>query len=119
MSQEKFTFKDLSSFIAQQLKDAQQLSQLDTYIRNYKFVLFIFGLIILYIYNAQNVERLIIQSDKLRNQIKEMRFEFLTTKSELMFKSNQSEIAKKLEIYGIKESTVPPNKIVVEDGSEY
>ena len=37
----------------------------------------------------------------------------MTAKSELMYKSKQSEVAKMVEEMGLKELTAPPYKIVV------
>jgi hypothetical protein len=37
----------------------------------------------------------------------------MTSKSELMFKSKQSEVAKMIEAAGLKELSKPPYKIVV------
>ena len=48
------------------------------------------------------------------NAMKEKRAEYISTKSKLMYYSNQSEVAKALELYQIKESTRPPFKIVVQ-----
>jgi hypothetical protein len=42
----------------------------------------------------------------------------MTSKSELMFKSKQSEVAKMVEATGLKELSKPPYKIVV-DKDEY
>ena len=47
---------------------------------------------------------------KLKKELKELRFEHITTKSDFMYISKQSEVARKLDTMGIKESTVPPQK---------
>jgi hypothetical protein len=47
---------------------------------------------------------------KLKKELKELRFEHITTKSDFMYISKQSEVARKLDSLGIKESTVPPQK---------
>jgi len=46
----------------------------------------------------------------LKRELKELRFEHITTKSDFMYISKQSEVAKKLDSLGVKESTVPPQK---------
>ena len=46
----------------------------------------------------------------LKRELKELRFEHITTKSDFMYSSKQSEVARKLDSLGIKESTVPPQK---------
>ncbi len=77
------------------------------------FVFFLTGLIILYIANGYVAERTIRNIDKTNKEIKEMRAEYISAKTELMVKSKQTEVAASLEPYGIKESTMAPKKIVV------
>ncbi|MFZ4740061.1 MAG: FtsL-like putative cell division protein [Bacteroidales bacterium] len=47
---------------------------------------------------------------KLKKELKELRFEHITMKSDFMYISKQSEVSRKLDSLGIKESTVPPQK---------
>ena len=42
--------------------------------------------------------------------------DYTTLKADLMFSSKQSEVARKVKPYGLKESLTPPYKIVVEKG---
>jgi len=58
------------------------------------------------------------QVNKLSSQIKEFRSEYISTKSDLMFVSKQSEVAKSAEKLGLKEPIVPPMKIVVDTTKE-
>ncbi len=75
------------------------------------FLLFIAFLAVIYIGNTYYAEKIIRQNEELQNELKELKFEYINTKSKLMQKSRQSEIAKSLAGRGIKESTVPPKKI--------
>jgi hypothetical protein len=77
------------------------------------FIMFMSFLAFIYITNSYYAEKNIRKIDKISQELKELRSEYITTKSELMFKSNQSEIAHQLENYGVKESTVPPKKIMI------
>jgi hypothetical protein len=77
------------------------------------FIFFLTFIAMVYIGNGYQAENTIRDINRLSNELKEMRSEYITTKSELMFRSKQSEVAKSLEIYGIRESVVPPKKIVV------
>lgn len=79
------------------------------------FALYIMFLAIIYIANNYYADRNIRQINKLNKEINELRAEYITIKAELMFKSNQTELAKKLEQYGIKESIVPPKKIIKDE----
>lgn len=78
----------------------------------YIFFLMVFAL--LYIGNSYHADKMIRAIDKTGKEIKEMRSEYIASKSDLMQMSKQSAVATQVEKYGIKESIVPPRKIVVE-----
>lgn len=67
---------------------------------------------IFYIANSYNAEKTIIEISRTKKQLEELRFEYITTKSNLMFESKQSEVAYKLANSQIKESTTPPIKLI-------
>lgn len=77
-------------------------------------VLYATLLIVGYIANTYYAERKIIEIEKIKKEIKELRSENITMKSKLMNYSRQSEVIKHIEEYGIKESLFPPRKIFVE-----
>jgi len=77
------------------------------------FIFYLTFLGVLYIANSYNAEKTIIEIGKTKKQIAELRFEYITTKSDLMFHSKQSEVAVKLTNSGIKESLVPPVKLYI------
>ncbi|MBL4655526.1 MAG: hypothetical protein JKY33_06870 [Bacteroidia bacterium] len=77
------------------------------------FLFFLTLLMICYIANTHYAEKTVRETDKLNRQLKELSSEYITTKSDLMFKSKQSEVAKAVEQMGIKESIVPPKKITM------
>ncbi len=77
------------------------------------FLLFISGIGIMYIGNRYYSEKNVFKMNAISNELKELRSEYITTKSDLMFKSKQSEVAKAISETGLKESVVPPKKIVV------
>ncbi len=82
------------------------------------FLFFLTLLMIFYIANTHYAEKTVREIDKLNRQLKEQGSEYITTKSDLMFKSKQSEVATAVEQMGIKESVVPPKKITIGDKSE-
>ena len=51
------------------------------------------------------------EKEELKKELNELRSEYISVKSNLMKKSNQSEVAKRLEIEGIKELRTPPKVI--------
>lgn len=77
------------------------------------FVLFITFLGICYIANGYQAEKIIRKIYKTTTELKEMRSEYISTKSELMYLSKQSEVARATADIGLKELTSPPNKIMV------
>lgn len=80
---------------------------------NLPLVLFIAMLGVLHVANNHTAENKIRQMNKLEQDIKELRWTYMTAKSELMYKSKQSEVAKMVEEMGLNELTAPPYKIVV------
>ena len=85
----------------------------DAFIRLVPFLLFLLFLAILYISNVYRAERTIREIDDAQKELKELRYEFITSKSELMGKSKRSEVSMNLEDEGLRESTVPPGKIYI------
>lgn len=82
-------------------------------VRLLPFVLYLAGLCIVYIANAYYAEKTIRQTNKTMKEIKELEMEYLSSKSELMMTSKQSEVALMLDSTGVKESLVPPQKLFV------
>jgi len=80
-------------------------------VRNMSFFLFLALLAVLYIYNGHYAETTIKNIGKTAKDLKEMQYEFKTVKSELMFKSKQSEMVKAVEPLGLHEITTPPQRI--------
>jgi cell division protein FtsL len=81
------------------------------------FALFIVLLLLIHIWNAHNVEKVIRKTDTLNREIKELRSEYISILSELMSESKQSTVAAKLDTLGIKELTTPPYKITQTNGN--
>lgn len=75
------------------------------------FILFLGLIAILYIANGYYADDKIREVNKISNQIKELRTEYISSKSDLMFVSKQSEVAKAVEPLGLKEPVVAPMKI--------
>lgn len=78
------------------------------------FILYLTFLALLYIANTYYAEKKVREIASIRKEMKELRYEYITTKSELMFNTKQTEIAKNLGDRGIEESTQPPHKIYLE-----
>ncbi len=67
-----------------------------------------------YIGYGYYTEKTVKELYRVRKEMKELRAEYITTKSKLMFKGKRSEVVKATKPLGLKESTKPPEKIVVE-----
>lgn len=78
------------------------------------FLIFLTGIGLLYIFNSNYANRTIITISKTKKQIEEQRFEYINTKSKLMHTTRQTEIAKRLQNSGLKESKTPPRKILID-----
>lgn len=85
-------------------------------VRNALFVLFLVAIGLFHISNTHSAERMMRGINTLERDIRELRWEYLSIKSDLMLKSKQSELVKRLEPYGFKELREPPKKIVIEKG---
>ena len=84
-----------------------------TLIRFMPFVFFLTGLAIVYIANSYIAENTIRSIDKTEKELKELRSEYISGKSELMLNSKQTAVAAAVASMEIKESTEAPKKIVV------
>ncbi len=84
-------------------------------LKHIPFILFLTVIAIFYIANGYWADDKIRQVNKITAQLKELRSEYISTKSDLMFISKQSEVAKSVEPMGLKEPIAPPMKIAVND----
>jgi hypothetical protein len=88
-------------------------------VQHLPFILFLAVVAIFYIGNGYYADGKIREVNKISNQLKELRSEYISTKSDLMFASKQSEVAKAVEAEGLKEPVVPPIKIEVDSAIYY
>jgi hypothetical protein len=75
------------------------------------FVLFLVFLGMLYIGNMHLAEKNIRDIDKTTKEVKELSWDYKTSKADLAFKSTLSEVAKRADTLGVKESIAPPQKL--------
>lgn len=81
--------------------------------RNMGFILFLTLLGILYIANGYNTEKLFMEKVTLEKELSDLRFESVTTASELMHISVPSEVERRVKEAGLDlvQSKEPPVKI--------
>lgn len=77
-------------------------------VKNIPYFLFISTLAVVYIYNGHYSDKTIKDINKTRQELKELQYEYKSVKSEVMFRSKQSELAKAVEPLGLKELVQPP-----------
>jgi hypothetical protein len=92
----------------------------ETTIQNLPFIFFLSFLAICYIANGYYADDQVRKVNRLTNEIKELRTQYIVVKDSLVVKSKQTEVAKALAVQqtGIKEIVVPPKKIVVQTVKE-
>ena len=66
----------------------------------------------IYIYNGHYADKTSRNINKVSKEIDELNYEYKTLKSEVMFRSKQSELSKAVEPLGLKELTAPPAALV-------
>jgi len=87
--------------------------------RQINYVFFLAALALIYIANSYYAEDMSRKIDDLNRELKELHYEYISAKSELMQQTKQSTIAKRLSKSGLKESVEPVRKIVIrEEGAK-
>ncbi|HMG88553.1 MAG TPA: FtsL-like putative cell division protein [Chryseolinea sp.] len=79
-------------------------------------ILFVMAIGLLYISNTHYAEKTVRKISNIQAEVEDLRADYTTLKSDLMFASKQSEVARKVKSLGLKESLKPPYKVEVETG---
>lgn len=77
------------------------------------FISFLALLAIIYIANRHFAEDSVREIDSLSKEVKYLSWEYKSLKADLMLKSTQSEVARKVDTLGLKILIEPPKKIVL------
>lgn len=101
-----------SSFSLLSILNGSFLSK-DLVLSQVPFLVFLGFIAIVYIANTYYAEKSIRQINKINNELKELRSEYITSASDLMQVSKQSEVAKSAKALGIMESITPPSKLII------
>ncbi|MFH1161249.1 MAG: FtsL-like putative cell division protein [bacterium] len=94
----------------QNILEGEFLSR-ESVVRNLPFLIFLALIAIVYIANTYYAEKTSKEIEATKLELKELRYQYITTKSNLMFLSKQTEVSKRGQLMGLKETTVPPFKI--------
>lgn len=81
-------------------------------VKNLPFLLFLSFLALLYIANGHFAVKNIREINKLDKQVKELHWEFLDAKSNLMLKSKMSEVSRSVSPMGLKTPETAPLSIM-------
>ena len=79
-------------------------------------ILFTMILGLVYISNTHYAEKTVRKINTAQAEVEDLRADYTTLKSDLMFASKQSEVARKVKSMGLKESLKPPYKVEVKEG---
>ena len=85
-------------------------------VRNIGFVIFLTALAIVYIYNGHYADKISRDLNRTNKELKELQYEYKTLKSEVMFRSKESELAKAVAPFGLGELTKPPFALIDSTG---
>lgn len=91
-------------------KERRRLFSYRWIIKNIPFFLFLSALAVVYIYNGHYADKTVRNINKVSKELKELQYEYKTLRSDVMFRSKQSEVAKEVERLGLglKELITPP-----------
>jgi Bacteriodetes cell division protein (FtsL-like) len=82
-------------------------------VRQVPFFLFLAMLAVVYIFNGHYADKTIREINRTTKEVKELKYEYITVKSEVMFRSKPSELVKAVEPLGLKELAEAP--VVLKD----
>ena len=81
--------------------------------KNWRFILFIVALVMLMIASGHNSDKKVMEIARLNKEIKELRAEFVDTRSISMKMKLESTMRNKVAAFGLKPSETPPEVIKV------
>ncbi len=85
-------------------------------VQNVPKIAFVVFLCLFYIGNTHYAEKTVRKINYIQAEVEDLRADYTTMKSDLMYASKQSEVARKVKPFGLEESLEPPHKIVVKKG---
>lgn len=89
-------------------KEWKRLFNYQWIVKNIPYFLFLSVLAVVYIYNGHYSDNTVKDINKTSRELKELQYEYKSMKSEVMFRSKQSELAKAVAPLGLKELVQPP-----------
>ncbi len=108
MQEQDVTTKEQNPVAGRLKNDWKRWLNYHSIVKQVPFFLFLAMLAVIYIYNGHHADKTIRQISRTAKEVKELQWEFKTLKSEVMFRSKLSEVAKAVSPLGLKELTVSP-----------
>ncbi|MEX1187655.1 MAG: FtsL-like putative cell division protein [Bacteroidia bacterium] len=81
---------------------------------NLPYGLFLTLIIGLYIANTYNAEKTTRRTSAIEKELKDLSSEYISMKSDLMFLSNQSQVAQRVAALNLYEAKTPPHKLFIQ-----
>ena len=82
--------------------------------KNWRFIIFVVFLMLLMIGSSHSIDKKVMEISSLNKEIKELKAEFVDTRSISMRMKLESTVRNKVEEFGLKPSENPPQVIKVE-----
>lgn len=82
--------------------------------KNWRMILFIVGLLLIMISSAHSSDKKVIKIAELNKQQRELRAQYIDTKTKLMRMKMESNIRERAKELGLKPAKTPPQKIIVQ-----
>jgi hypothetical protein len=89
----------------------------DSFFKTIPYLGYLTILAIIYISNTYYAEKTLRKIEIIKSEMKELRFQYISSKSELMYYGKQTEIVKRVIPAGLKETKIPPFKIFYDKDS--
>lgn len=81
---------------------------------NLTFVFFLFFLALTYIANAHYAEKKVKEIQTAQKDIRELRWQYMSIKSKVMYRTKHSEVSKDVSVYGLGVTNKKPYRIIVD-----
>ncbi|HRS54769.1 MAG TPA: FtsL-like putative cell division protein, partial [Bacteroidales bacterium] len=101
-------------FVIRYILDGTLLTR-EKFVKALPFGFYVVFLIIIYIANNFNTEKKLIEINTINKELKELRYEYISSKSKLMQLRQSSSIAARLYERGIKIPVEQPEKIKIDE----
>ncbi|WP_461532048.1 FtsL-like putative cell division protein [Sinomicrobium sp.] len=86
-------------------------------VKNWRFILFASALAILMIASSHSVDRKVLLISRLNDEVKELKSEYVDTRATMQQMKLESAIMARLKDKGVKQSEIPPKKIVIAESN--